>query len=195
MAILENCMKAEIFDIVDNTLLCTSYVSQGPMESILLEVPRTIDWKEHAICRVVFYDPTLGRLTCRCSLSSPLILPDQMLSIRCEIVEKLSQEQRRNDVKVPVGVRVLLRIPHRPGDAPVPPEGWPATVINISAGGVCLRTDFALEEGAHLLLCFPRGQRRHPSDGQGPLERRRLHPLLPDALRLRLSVCGTALPL
>ena len=45
MAILENCMKAEIFDIVDNTLLCTSYVSQGPMESILLEVPRTIDWK------------------------------------------------------------------------------------------------------------------------------------------------------
>ena len=41
MAILENCMKAEIFDIVDNTLLCTSYVSQGPMESILLEVPRT----------------------------------------------------------------------------------------------------------------------------------------------------------
>ena len=145
MAILENCMKAEIFDIVDNTLLCTSYVSQGPMESILLEVPRTIDWKEHAICRVVFYDPTLGRLTCRCSLSSPLILPDQMLSIRCEIVEKLSQEQRRNDVKVPVGVRVLLRIPHRPGDAPVPPEGWPATVINISAGGVCLRTDFALE--------------------------------------------------
>ena len=94
------------------------------MESILLEVPRTIDWKEHSICRVIFYDPTLGRLTCRCSLSSPLILPDQMLSIRCEIVEKLSQEQRRNDVKVPVGTRVLLRIPHRPGDAPVPPEGW-----------------------------------------------------------------------
>ena len=153
MAILENCMKAEIFDIVDNTLLCTSYVSQGPMESILLEVPRTIDWKEHAICRVVFYDPTLGRLTCRCSLSSPLILPDQMLSIRCEIVEKLSQEQRRNDVKVPVGVRVLLRIPHRPGDAPVPPEGWPATVI--SAGGVCLRTDFALEEGRTCSFVFP----------------------------------------
>ena len=155
MAILENCMKAEIFDIVDNTLLCTSYVSQGPMESILLEVPRTIDWKEHAICRVVFYDPTLGRLTCRCSLSSPLILPDQMLSIRCEIVEKLSQEQRRNDVKVPVGVRVLLRIPHRPGDAPVPPEGWPATIVNISAGGVCLRTDFALEEGRTCSFVFP----------------------------------------
>ena len=155
MAILENCMKAEIFDIVDNTLLCTSYVSQGPMESILLEVPRTIDWKEHSICRVIFYDPTLGRLTCRCSLSSPLILPDQMLSIRCEIVEKLSQEQRRNDVKVPVGTRVLLRIPHRPGDAPVPPEGWPATVINISAGGVCLRTDFVLEVGRPWAVVLP----------------------------------------
>lgn len=154
MAILENCLKAEIFDIVDNNLLCQARVSQGPMESILLEVPRSIDWVENALCRVIFYDPVLGRLTCRCSLSSPLILSVDQLSLRCEIVERISQEQRRNDVKVPVGRKALLRIPHRPGDPLVPPEGWSATIVNISAGGVCLRTDFPLEVGRTCSFIF-----------------------------------------
>ena len=155
MAILENCTKAEVFDIVDNSLLCTSYVSQGPMESIMLEVPRTVDWAEHSLCRVIFYDPVLGRLTCRCSLASPLMRSTAKLTVRSEIIEKSSQAQRRNDVKVPVGARVMLKIPHRPGDAPVPPEGWPAMIINISAGGVCLRTDFALEAGRTCSFVFP----------------------------------------
>lgn len=155
MAILENCLKADVYDIVDGALLCTARVSQGPMESILLEVPRSVDWTENDLCRIVFYDPVLGKLTCRCSLSSPLILSVEELSLRCEIIEKLSQEQRRNDVKVPVGHKVLLQIPHRPGDVIVPPEGWPATVMNISAGGVCLRTDFVLEVGRTCSFIFP----------------------------------------
>ncbi len=153
MEILKNCKKAEIFGD-DGGLLCEAPVSAGPMGGILLTVPRNLDISAKAF-RVLFYDPTLGMLTCRCALSSPLPLPDNKQSVRCDILERISQEQRREDVKIPVEARVMLHVTHIPGDSVhVPAAGWPAMVRNISAGGIYLCTDLVLTEGRRVRFDF-----------------------------------------
>ena len=86
MEILEYCTKAEIFDN-DGKVLCEAMVSIGPMGSLLLTVPRSLDYLNQEVFR----------LTCRCALSSPLLLPDRKTSLRCDILERISQEQRRQE--------------------------------------------------------------------------------------------------
>lgn len=139
MEILEYCTKAEIFDN-DGKVLCEAMVSIGPMGSLLLTVPRSLDYLNQEIFRILFYDPTLGRLTCRCALSSPLLLPNQMTSLRCDILERVSQEQRRQDLKVPLkvptGMDITIHVTRRPGDSLyMTEEGRPARLMNLSAGG------------------------------------------------------------
>lgn len=147
MEILKECKKAEVFDLSSGGLLCVAGVSSGPMGGILLTIPRDLNCQELGPCQVIFYDPVLGRLTCRCILSSPLPLPDRKQSVRCDILERLSQEQRREDVKIPFEAKVMLHVPHVPGDSiRVPAAGWPAVIKNISAGGVYFRTDLVLPE-------------------------------------------------
>ena len=89
MAILQNCTKAEVYD-TNGALLCPATVQSGPMDSILVITPDSLDHREHDLFRIVFYDPVLGVLTCRCELSAPLDLPDHMTSYRCEILERLN---------------------------------------------------------------------------------------------------------
>ena len=138
MAILQNCTKAEVYD-TNGTLLCPATVQSGPMDSILVITPDSLDHREHDLFRIVFYDPVLGVLTCRCELSAPLDLPDHMTSYRCEILERLNQEQRRQDVKVSVaaGAEVTIHVArsaeHQRGrrvsaHGPAPPGGPPAVV-------------------------------------------------------------------
>ena len=154
MAILEYCKRAEIFDS-DGDLLVQAGVEQGPMDSVLLIVPRSFDFHLLPYFQIVFYDPILGMLTCRCSLNSPLDLPEQMRSLRCEIIDRLSQEQRRQDVKVSVGEKVMLHTSRQPGDAvQIPSEGVQATVLNISAGGVYLLTNLQVDAGSLLTFHF-----------------------------------------
>lgn len=154
MEILKNCKKAEVFDL-DGALRCEAGVSIGPMGGILLTLPRSIDCQSLGTCLVLFYDPTLGRLKCRCALSAPLPLPEEKQSLRCDILERLSQEQRREDVKVPVEARVMLHVVREPRDRlSVPANGWPATTRDISAGGVYLCTDLVLTEGRQVRFDF-----------------------------------------
>lgn len=154
MEILKDCKKAEVFSI-DGSFLSEAGVSIGPMGSILVTLPRSVDMEELNPCRVVFFDPLLGRLTCRCALSSPLPLPDRKQSLRCDILERLSQEQRREDVKISLEVKVMLHITHEPGDSVrVPAAGWPATTRDISAGGIYLCTDLVLAEGRRIRFDF-----------------------------------------
>ena len=156
MAILQNCTKAEVYD-TNGALLCPATVQSGPMDSILVITPDSLDHREHDLFRIVFYDPVLGVLTCRCELSAPLDLPDHMTSYRCEILERLNQEQRRQDVKVSVaaGAEVTIHVARQPGDhIQVVKDGYPATVLNISAGGVYLRTALPLQEGRRLWFDF-----------------------------------------
>lgn len=154
MAILQNCTKAEVFDDSDH-LLCQAGVQLGPMDGLMVTVPDTLDYKSQETFQIVFYDPTLGMLTCRCVLSAPLDLPDHRLSFRCEILERLHQEQRRQDVKVSVGVSVQIHVARQPGDrVQITKDGCPAQVLNISAGGVYLRTALPLQAGRRLWFDF-----------------------------------------
>ena len=154
MAMMDNCKKAEIFDDSGN-LLCEAAVSCGPMGGLLLDVPAELDYKAQSLFRVLFYDPTMGMVMCRCTLSSPLDLPEGRRSLRCDIAEQISQENRRQDVKVSLGAEVMIHVSRQPGDkVQVPPEGVSAKVFNISAGGVYLRTALALKEGRRLWFDF-----------------------------------------
>lgn len=152
MVNLEQCKKAELYKA--DHLLCEASVSVGPMGGILLNVPRSVEYGKDHPCVVKFYDAALGVLTCRCMLSAPMELPEDMLSLRCEILETLERLQRREDVKVPTNVQVMLHAERRPGDLYIPLKGWPATVKNISAGGVYISTDLSLSAGREIEFEF-----------------------------------------
>ena len=78
-----------------------------------------------------------------------------MCSLRCEVQEQLAQDQRRQDVKIPLGLSIMLHSAYQPGDPVRPSElGVPATVVNISAGGVYLRTSLLLAKGRRVWFDF-----------------------------------------
>lgn len=145
---LEKCKKADILEKA-GTLICQARVSVGRTGEIILVIPRSATYKSNSAYPVVFYDPVLGRVTCRCRLSAPLPLPGgELYSLRCEVVEQLSQEQRRQDVKIPMNMTIMLHAAYQPGDPVRTSElGTPATIGNLSAGGVYLRTALPLPKG------------------------------------------------
>ena len=152
---LEKCKKAEILEKT-GALLCQARVSVGHSGEILLVIPRSATYKANSTYRLVFYDPVLGRVTCRCRLSAPLPLPGGTLcSLRCEVMEQLAQEQRRQDVKVPLDMTVMLHAVYQPGDTSRMPEaGVPSTIVNISAGGVYLRAPLMMDKGRRVWFDF-----------------------------------------
>ena len=145
---LEKCKKADILEKT-GALICQARVSVGRSGEVILVIPRSATYKSNSAYPVVFYDPVLGRVTCRCRLSAPLALPGgELYSLRCEIMEQLSQEQRRQDVKIPLNMTIMLHAAYQPGDPVRTSElGTPATIGNISAGGVYLRTSLPLPKG------------------------------------------------
>ena len=145
---LEKCKKADILEKA-GTLICQARVSVGRTGEIILVIPRSATYKFNSAYPVVFYDPVLGRVTCRCRLSAPLPLPGgELYSLRCEVVEQLSQEQRRQDVKIPMNMTIMLHAAYQPGDPVRTSElGTPATIGHLSAGGGYLRTALPLPKG------------------------------------------------
>lgn len=155
----EKCKKA---DVIEKTgaLICQARVSVGHSGEVLLVIPRAAAYKPNSLYRVVFYDPVLGRVTCRCRLSASLSLPGgELCSLRCEILEQLNQEQRRQDVKIPLEMTVMLHVVYQPGDVSrVPESGVPSTIVNISAGGVYLRAPLTLDKGRRIWFDFQIGE-------------------------------------
>ena len=151
----EKCKKADILEKT-GALICQCRVSVGRTGAVLLVIPRAATYKPNANYHVVFYDPVLGRVTCRCRLSAALPLPGgELCSLRCEILEQLAQDQRRQDVKIPLGMNIMLHAAYQPGDSIRPSElGVPATIVNISAGGVYLRTSLLLAKGRRVWFDF-----------------------------------------
>ena len=152
MVNLEQCKKAELYK--GDHFLCEAVVTAGPAGSVLLTVPQQVAYGRSNELAVKFYDAALGVLTCRCVLSAPMELPEGGMSLRCDIMETLEQVQRRLDVKVPTNVQVMLHAERRPGDLYIPMKGWPATVKNISAGGVYVSTDLSLSAGREIEFEF-----------------------------------------
>lgn len=158
---LEKCKKADILEKT-GALICQGRVSVGRNGEVILVIPRAATYKPNATYRVVFYDPVLGLVTCRCRLSAPLPMPGgELCSLRCEIMEQLGQEQRRQDVKIPLNMTIMLHAAYQTGDPVRTPErGAPATIGNISAGGVYLRTSLPLPKGRRIWFDFQVGSER-----------------------------------
>ena len=151
----EKCKKADILERT-GALICQARVSVGLSGEVLMVLPRAAVYKPNANYHVVFYDPVLGRVTCRCRLSASLVLPGgELCSLRCEVQEQLHQDQRRQDVKIPLGLNIMLHAAYQPGDSIQPSAlGVPATIVNISAGGVYLRTSLQLAKGRRVWFDF-----------------------------------------
>ena len=121
-------------------------VSTAPTGGLLISLPRDVNYPTNAPVEVVFYDPVLGVVRCSCLLSAP-VPSGELRTYRCEVVEKLSQEQRREDLKITLSVPVDVIY----GDGV-----WSATIHNISASGVLLVTSLPARKGDRLSFEFNR---------------------------------------
>ena len=98
MAMFSRCKKAELKDAVSGQTFAAG-VSIGPMDSLMIAAPITRKVEAGTPLEIKFLDPALGVVTCRCKLTSPLISRDKRFAVyRCQVLEKLSQEQRREDI-------------------------------------------------------------------------------------------------
>ncbi|MCI9443140.1 MAG: PilZ domain-containing protein [Oscillospiraceae bacterium] len=147
----ERCKKADILE-KSGELLCRARVNVGRSGDILMIIPTAAAYKPNALYHVIFYDPVNGLVTCKCRLSTAVTLPGgDLCSLRCEVQDRLASRQRRQDVKVKVQINIMIHPTAMPGDTfRVPELGYPATIDNISAGGVYLRTGLPLEPGRRL---------------------------------------------
>lgn len=151
----EKCKKADLLERTGG-LICQARVNVGRSGGILLIIPRAAVYKPNTNYHVIFYDPVLGRVTCRCRLSSSLNLPGgELCSMRCEVLEQLRQDQRRQDVKIPLGINIMLHAVYQTGDHIADSVmGVPTTIVDISAGGVYLRTPLQLAKGRRVWFDF-----------------------------------------
>ena len=147
----EHCKKADILE-KSGDLLCRARVSVGRSGDILMIISTAAVYKPNSLYHVIFYDPVNGLVTCKCRLSASITLPGgELCSLRCEIQNRLASRQRRQDVKVPVQLNVMIHVSFEPGDTVRVPElGYPATIENISAGGIFMRTALPLAVGRRI---------------------------------------------
>lgn len=144
----ERCKKADILE-KSGELLCKARVKVGRSGDIMMIIPTAVWYKPNGMYHVIFYDPVSGLVTCKCRLSASVTLPGgELCSLRCEVQNRLAARQRRQDVKVPVQIPVMIRSNFLPGDVvQIPEMGLPATIDNISAGGIYFHMGTALSVG------------------------------------------------
>ena len=143
MAMFSRCKKAELKDAVSGQTFAAG-VSIGPMDSLMIAAPAACKVEVGTPMEIKFLDPALGVVTCRCKLTSPLLSGDKRFVVyRCQVLEKLSQEQRREDIKIPLTMRVRVAHRNSGGEAP-------AVLCNISASGVYLGTSLLVPKGDRL---------------------------------------------
>lgn len=156
LSAFSHCRKAEIHDTANNQVIPAS-VGHGVMDSLLITAPR--DYTPPDPAQIVFYDPVKGLVTCKCRLTSPLVTDDRKhRSFRCEVLEQLAQDQRREDVKISTTVKVTVTL-----EAPDQTLEAPATIYNISAGGIYMVTNLDLQPGNQVFFYF------HDAGGTIPL--------------------------
>ena len=155
MAMFSRCKKAELTDAESGQTVVAG-VSIGPLDSLMIAVPLACKVESGQPVQIKFLDPTLGVVTCTCKLSAPLLTADKkFVAYRCQVLERLAQEQRREDIKIPLTAKVSLSHLSSGNEAP-------ATVCNISASGVYLGTSLAAYKGDKLSFTFPAGNVRIP---------------------------------
>lgn len=138
------CKKGEILDPKGGPSIQAA-VRTGSVGGLMLTVPRGIELPLRTPVDIRLFDPILGVVRCRCVLSTPLVTKG-MRTFRCAVLEQVAQLQRREDIKVSLsaGVDVTLDGRH-----------YPATIQNISAGGVFLVSTMVAMTGDQLTFTFP----------------------------------------
>ena len=144
MAQFEHCKKAEIPPAKKGEPAIRCVVGAASTGGLLLALPRDFKCSADTPTTVVFYDPLLGLTRCSCRLSAPVAQGDVCV-YRCEVLETLSKQQRREDLKVAVSVPVQVRFRDRL---------WPGTIANISAGGVLRMSPLNAHKGDMLHFLF-----------------------------------------
>lgn len=144
---LTRCKKAELQDPATKRTVKAD-VTIGALDSLLITVPKSCVLSTDDPVTVTFLEPALGMVVCRCKLSSPLATADlKFCSYRCRILEELERNQRREDIKLTITVDVEIQLANTDTYAP-------ATIYNISAGGVYLATSLAAQAGDRLTFNF-----------------------------------------
>ena len=122
------CKKADILDH-ESQLICTATVHAG-VGNILLSISSDCELPSQADYTLVFYHPVHGLITCRCALDAHTYAGK--LAYTVEVLERLSRNQRRADLKVSFEQDVHVRT--------FGGSEFSAETVNLSAGGVCLRS-------------------------------------------------------
>ena len=153
---LYHCKKAELH-LPDGKAI-PAKVSIGPIVGLIVAAAEKTAYQLVTPIEISFLDPIMGVVTCMCSLTAPLVDEDRTeYSYRCEILQQLSQDQRREDIKVPLAATVTIKLEGGTG------AEAQATLRNISAGGVYLITSLGAAVGSRLSFMF------HGAGGSLPL--------------------------
>lgn len=140
MAMFSRCKKAELTDIETGEAV-TAGVSIGRLDSLMIATPLTCKLDMNDPVEIRFLDSTLGVVTCLCKLTAPLLTPDKRFMVyRCQILEELSREQRREDIKIPLTSQVQV-------NHPASGKSAPGALRDISASGVYLGTSLSAQKG------------------------------------------------
>lgn len=136
---LIHCKKVDILDEEDHVLY-SAEVTSDSTNSLLVILPRSFDYHAQDSFKTRFYDPIRGLVTCRSRFHAPLPLPDAKVSLRCTIVQNISQQNRRTDLKVPIFYNTQAKVEKKSFSGMVDcNEFYPAELVNISAGGVYIK--------------------------------------------------------
>ncbi len=149
--VLKKCRKAEVYDLSDN-LLCAAEVTRASLDGYRLIVPADFELSDKTgVYKVVFFDGVAGLIHTVCVLGDPLNISKEQQSIACVIREEKGNDQRRSDLKVPVGVLIEVRCIRKPAgfDGKLPVR-IPACTTNISAGGVYFVCEHSIPADAHI---------------------------------------------
>jgi len=138
-----HCKKAELPGGWGQPTIRAS-VSTAPTGGLLISLPRNISFSTTEPVDVVFFDPVMGLARCRCRLSAPVPEKDTCV-YRCEVLDFVSQDQRRADLKVALNVPVEVNFGG---------TVWDAEVQNLSAGGVLLVSTLHAKQGDVLNFRF-----------------------------------------
>lgn len=148
MKILKRCRKATIYDDEKN-LLCQANVFLDEEENLRISAPEEFDEHIQETFEIIFFDPVMGLLPCRCALSEPETLSNQVISFKCSVLERGEQIQRRMDIKVPVEIDILMRTDEIVGGTIETCDGgYTAKLMDISAGGTYLVSKMWVNQGA-----------------------------------------------
>lgn len=154
MKILKRCRKATIYDDEKN-LLCQASVFLDEEENLRISMTQDFDQKIQEDFEIIFFDPVMGLIPCRCALSEPEDLSKQMVSFKCDVLFQGEQIQRRNDIKVPVEIDIVMHTNGIVGGTvELMDGGFTAQMRDISAGGTYIVSKMWVGVGSQIDFHF-----------------------------------------